>query len=619
MTLYTVWRQPITILYDGNGSTSGTMNYYHTNAVEGETLDLFAPNFTRTGCGFAGWSLSSTASPYDGSSVIYGPNEAFVVPPRNGNDTMTLYAVWIAKDTTYTLQTFNDYAFETANPGKAIVALEDERDNKVYTVARLADNRWWMIENLKLESADSSDGTLAQGFSAGFVGLASSEGQSNTSSNNTSNSKYNTTLITGSNTGYRFPRYYTNGTSINSTTSITDNRLNATGAHGTAISTNYSYGNWYNFAAATASILETPNGTSICPKGWYLPSENSSGTGEFNKFDKALGGTGLTQNTEISSQRWREYPNNYVYSGYYGNVSPSNSAGDSGTYWSRDTSGGPSAYYITINPTNINIVSPHSRNFRHSVRCISNETKTISKLTYLQDFRLLSNDDKATVLASMTVGTNYSLIDNRDNQTYTIAKMEDGKIWMTENLNLGSTTLTTNLAAANTNISTIVNTSTFNGWKKTSGTGTYVAGELISISGTDATSGTAYGTLYNYYAASAGTISGSANSNNATYDICPAGWRLPTGGSSGEFQALYDNYNSAALLRAPIANGGAAFALSGSFYDSIPSDYGDAGHYWSSTMSDSASMNSLNLNTSVVNATGSNNRQYGRAIRCVAK
>ena len=244
---------------------------------------------------------------------------------------------------------------------------------------------------------------------------------------------------------------------------------------------------------------------------------------------------------------------------------------------------------------------------------------TISKLAYMQDFNNLSANDKTTVLASMVDSTTYNLIDNRDNKTYAIAKMKDGKVWMAENLDLGRTNLTTDLTSSNTNLSTTVTASTFNSWKKTTGSVTYDAGEFISVSGTDATSGTAYGTLYNYYAASAGTISGSNNSSNASYDICPAGWRLPTGGSSGEFQALYAEYNSNALMRASIENSGAAFALAGYFYNAAPANQGSYGYYWSSTRYDDAYMYSLVPNTSNVYPAFSYGRGRGHAIRCVAK
>ena len=240
--------------------------------------------------------------------------------------------------------------------------------------------------------------------------------------------------------------------------------------------------------------------------------------------------------------------------------------------------------------------------------------------TKMQELRTITDETKTKLLDSMTENTNYSLIDARDGASYTIAKLKDGNIWMTKNLDLGRTDLSENLNSVNTNMSNPnIPYATFNGWRKTSGTPTYDAGEYINITGTDSTSGTAYGTLYNYYAASAGTISGSVNSSNASYDICPAGWRLPTGGSSGEFQSLYTHYNSNALMRAPIANSGAAFALSGGFGGGSPLNQGTAGGYWASTRSNDTGMYSLYLNASNVGAANPFSRNNGNAIRCILK
>ena len=220
---------------------------------------------------------------------------------------------------------------------------------------------------------------------------------------------------------------------------------------------------------------------------------------------------------------------------------------------------------------------------------------------------------------SQCTSTPTTVYDNRDGHAYVIQRLLDGKCWMMENLDLGRTGITTDLTSSNTNLATTVTAETFNSWKKTSGSATYDAGEYISVSGTDATSGTAYGTLYNYYAASAGTISGSSNSNNASYDICPAGWRLPTGGSSGEFQALYAEYNSNALMRASIENSGAAFALAGYFFNAAPALQGLLGYYWSSTRYSDTRMYYLYLDTSNVRPAFNISRDYGSAIRCVLK
>ena len=225
-------------------------------------------------------------------------------------------------------------------------------------------------------------------------------------------------------------------------------------------------------------------------------------------------------------------------------------------------------------------------------------------------------------LANSSCTTTPSLAkDTRDGHIYTIQRLLDGNCWMMENLDLGRTSLSVNLTSSNTNLSTTIAASTFNSWKKTVGTQTYATGELIPVNGSDSTTGTPYGTLYNYYAASAGTISGSSNSNNASYDICPAGWRLPTGGSSGEQQSLYAKYNSPALLRAPIASGGAAFALAGLFGANSPFNQGTSGggYYWSSTMSDNSTMYILYLGAANVIPSDFYMRVNGLAIRCILK
>ena len=260
--------------------------------------------------------------------------------------------------------------------------------------------------------------------------------------------------------------------------------------------------------------------------------------------------------------------------------------------------------------------------------------ETISQLTYMQDFKDLTTEQRTAVLNSMEYNTTYNLIDNRDNKTYQIARLKDDNIWMAENLDLGRTTLTTDLTSANTNLdtnTTTITASTFNSWVKTSGTQSYTSAELIPLTtsntsnslDTDATSSTPYGTLYNYCAASAGTICPASGGNNddATSDLCPAGWRLPTGGSSGEFQSLYNltDYNTNAKMRAPITNGGAAFALAGYFSNSTPADQGSYGYYWSSTRNSGSIMYGLYLTTSSVSLDIVNYRYMGNAVRCVAK
>ena len=223
--------------------------------------------------------------------------------------------------------------------------------------------------------------------------------------------------------------------------------------------------------------------------------------------------------------------------------------------------------------------------------------------------------------------------DNRDGHIYTIQRLLDGNCWMMENLDLGRTELTTDLTSENTNLSTTVTASTFNSWKKETPESSYDAGVLIPITAsnssdgldTDPISNTLYGTLYNFYAASAGTISGSSNSNNAEYDICPAGWRLPTGGNSGEYLLLrtFGNYNEMAVVRASVANNGIAFARAGYMGDSELLQQGGVGNYWSSVKSSDTRVYGFNVTSSdsstvpTVSPTGY--RKGGFSIRCIMK
>lgn len=241
-------------------------------------------------------------------------------------------------------------------------------------------------------------------------------------------------------------------------------------------------------------------------------------------------------------------------------------------------------------------------------------------LVYMQDL-----DPTLCTTTPMTV------LDRRDYQDYIIQKLADGNCWMMTNLNLGARNLIQDLTPQNTNLDDTITIADFESWRKTSGVYTYTEGEYIPItsansadgSDVDPTSGTPYGTLYNYCAASAGSYCyATGSTGSAEYDICPAGWRLPTGGiSDGEFKILYDQsaYNTNAKMRAPISSGGAAFALAGYFYKSAPAGQGSSGLYWSSTRFDNNDMQRLGVNTTSVNPTYHYNRRAGFAIRCVLK
>ena len=120
------------------------------------------------------------------------------------------------------------------------------------------------------------------------------------------------------------------------------------------------------------------------------------------------------------------------------------------------------------------------------------------------------------------------------------------------------------------------------------------------------------GAYYSWRAATASTGTYSTT-GNASSSLCAKGWRLPMGGSSGEFQTLYSKYNTSANLRAN------PFAATISGYVCLGSVQADLGLYWSSTPYDSVHAYDLALASSAVNPASPQQKYLGANIRCVAR
>ena len=193
-----------------------------------------------------------------------------------------------------------------------------------------------------------------------------------------------------------------------------------------------------------------------------------------------------------------------------------------------------------------------------------------------------------------------TLTDTRDNNTYTVSKLADGKCWMTQNLRIAGKTIT----PADSNVTTnyTIPASFLSGFISYNTSNAYVDSD---------------GGFYNWYTATAGTDTQalSTQGQNTTVSICPKGWRLPTSGSGGEFQALYNNYNSSSALRSNPVN----LTLSGSVLGNSRSDQGSYGNYWSSTINSSKYAYILGLNTSNVISAFSDDKLSGFSVRCVAR
>jgi uncharacterized protein (TIGR02145 family) len=222
-------------------------------------------------------------------------------------------------------------------------------------------------------------------------------------------------------------------------------------------------------------------------------------------------------------------------------------------------------------------------------------------------------------------GATWTLQDTREannNQTYKVRKMQDGRIWMVQDLKFGDLCKNNSYNSGGANDSQGKVSSVFP---------TYY-GNCTAATNTSTPPKRGY--LYDWAAAvnKAGAYlhgsyqgcSGTTTAANACQGICPAGWHIPTGKSDGEFYDLHTNHghncatNNANCWDASsdwegVLGGGCG--ISGTL-----DGQGDYAHYWSSTYDDSNSRDAYCLSFA---ESGVNPGMYilnmasGRIVRCV--
>ncbi|MBQ3348058.1 hypothetical protein IJG90_00835 [Candidatus Saccharibacteria bacterium] len=131
-----------------------------------------------------------------------------------------------------------------------------------------------------------------------------------------------------------------------------------------------------------------------------------------------------------------------------------------------------------------------------------------------------------------------------------------------------------------------------------------------------------YGVLYNYCAASAGSYcydgeEESPDGVNASEDICPAGWRMPTGNSTGEWGALDSLINNRTASDSASIQARLSLPLSGCFNDGSAFDQGSNGYWWSSTRIDVRGMLYFDARATRTDVWYSSNRGDGISMRCL--
>ena len=263
---------------------------------------------------------------------------------------------------------------------------------------------------------------------------------------------------------------------------------------------------------------------------------------------------------------------------------------------------------------------------------------------------LYLQDTTAVAAAVPNIGDSTLAKDIRDDKTYRVGKLEDGNIWLLDNLDLdlAASGASAVITAANTNASATALDALFNGVSgggaggnlaqdAVSDVGSYwsdssvypyimttYSGETVSdVTSVSVGGDWAMGIYYNLCAASAGSYCYDSDPSdvNVTEDICPSGWRMPTGGYDGEYSDLYDEYQSEdnqslafiSALRLPFSGRGDS---NGESY-SRPGSYG---YFFSSTYAYSGVSGVMLSNSGGylgVDTSYGRSSSFGNSVRCV--
>ncbi len=264
----------------------------------------------------------------------------------------------------------------------------------------------------------------------------------------------------------------------------------------------------------------------------------------------------------------------HAEAGTYPSGLPANAKSSSGNTFHYDQTGFGTGYCLTATSSRSNAKSYHISSTSGTVSegsCPGHPSGggsgsggggTIAANTPIQNI----TSSQCSALPIYT-GTNsdavHTVIDTRGGTTrnYEIAKLADGNCWMLTNLKLGSTTGTIALTPADSNVSSNFTLPQLT----TSGSSSSdIPRAYGPVPGDTGTGSTNYGYLYNWSAATAGETTSSITTGNAPHSICPAGWKLPTGGSGGEFAQLDVSFGGAGVY---VTDGPSqpAWSISGAF------------------------------------------------------
>lgn len=677
-----------TITYDKNTEDEVTnMPEDQGGSTSGTTITLADDVPVRVDYDFMGW-CDGTPNGANCTGTIYQAGDDYDIDQTTGN-LKTLYALWgrhvvtfddayaaagKSKDTTsgkYQLQEMTPAICSAVTTGQT-GQLVDIRDSKRYTVSKENDGRCWMTQNLSLGLSTSKTLTHADTD----VGWTSADATATwTPTGNTSTSA-------GTVNVHNQTVPYVDWTGTNT-------------APDSAYYSGYYYYDWTAAIASNDSSWITDQYAvapdSICPAGWRLPkgvSGESQTEEDASEWNKLLVAQGVIDGWAKTNDSFNHDGVNITFGGsvFEGDIYPPKwiiwGIGSNGYYWTSSSTGS-GAYQLRVYSSTVGPASKSDSIYGYSIRCLARDGNEPIVTTSFDEAYARANKTKDTtsdkyklsdmstsICSAVTAGQTGQLVDIRDGTVYNVGKLADGRCWTLDNLALDvtSSTVQANLSPDNTNATQAAITNYKNGGNPDNIDGwatQAVAYESnttvwdqprINIDSKDLTRGDLtnpsdpltdadswkFGIYYNYCASSVGTYCYNygyivdRNPNSAIdseYDICPANWRMPTGGAisstgtdagGGEYQALYNAY--------PAISGGddqytrfrkaLHLPLPGGFESGVAYSQGSTGTFLSSTYYNNTSVSALMVRTipaiSVYPQNGAG-PGYGYSVRCIAK
>ncbi len=384
--------------------------------------------------------------------------------------------------------------------------------------------------------------------------------------------------------------------------------------------------NGYAIYAIGYTNGELGNTTLLSTTGNTIPTGTSGTSSYWNmKLTPASSGSYIpnivspfTNNTAV--------PSEYTKVAYFDSTTP-------GPTQAQDPTPTSGSYFTTTYETHLSTTQAAGV-YNGQIQYVLVHPSTETPSAFMQQTALIKSQ-------LVNVGDTMQAVDKRDGKKYWIAKLADGNIWMTQNLDLdikSSRTYTyadTDLPLGSTwtpKSSTTTDTTWINYdydpasydpgnryWN-----GTILAQPGTNIANGTTTNGDAHYHIGNYYNWSAAIAMNNSRDystpgEDANQSICPAGWRLPIYSGSMSYQTLASAQNLTSGTSGNVHNAPTYFPYSG-YWDGSSYYVGYEGAYWLGVAGGSSGAYQFDFDSEAnLYAQNTDFRSSGATIRCVIR